>query len=125
MAGNKKEYRVFQNEGRISWSVEEMWDGGITRGPFGSKEAAITMEEKFARNDGYIDELSLQEIIEEVVVPANAFEKDEEGNWKCVQGCSINLNNTEISLSTGMKFTEGEQYLGVDVAEWLNNNLKK
>ena len=125
MAANKKEYRVFQNEGRFTWSVEEMWDGGVKRGPFGTREAAIANEEKIARNEGFIDGLSLQEVGEEITVPANAFEKDEAGNWQCVRACSINMNNTEMGLSAGMKFTKGEQYLGMDIAEWLDEHLGK
>ena len=120
----KKEYRIVQNEGKISWRVEELWDGGVTRGPYGSKVAAIAAAEKIARENGFIDDLVLQEVGPEVTTPTDAFEKDAEGNWVCLKGCSIEIDKGEIVFSEGMKFTEGTPYMGVDVAKWLDDNIK-
>jgi len=49
---DKKGYRVSQIEGKITWQVEELWQGGTNRGPYGTKEAAIGAEEKVAREKG-------------------------------------------------------------------------
>ena len=122
---DKKEYRVVREEGKITWSIEEMWDGGAKRGPFGSKAAAMAKEESIAKENGFINELALTEVGEEVTAPASAFEKDEKGNWLCVQACSIDMENKEMSLSAGMKFAKGNLYLGVDVAKWLEEHQEK
>ncbi|MFC1920657.1 hypothetical protein ACFLYQ_02905 [Chloroflexota bacterium] len=120
-SGNKG-YRVVQIEDKITWRVEELWDGGITRGPYGSKDAAINAEETIARNDGFIDDLVLEKVEGREVSPSQAFEKDENGNWLCLEGCSIEMNNKEIVFAKGTTFTEGSSYMGVDVAKWLEEN---
>ncbi len=121
---SKKEYRIVQNEGKISWRIEELWDGGVTRGPYGSKDSALAHEEKIAEENGFSDDLVLQEIGHEVAKPTDAFEKDTEGNWVCLKGCSIEMDKAEIVFTEGMKFTEGTSYMGVDVAKWLEENVK-
>ena len=120
---NKKYYRVSQIEGKITWQVEELWEGGIVRGPYGSKDAAILAEEKAATDNGFIDDLVLQEAIGEEVAPAQAFEKDPEGNWLCVRGCMINIKDKDLVFTQGMTFTKGEPFMGVDVANWLDENI--
>ena len=119
---NKKAYRVVQIEGKISWKVEELWDGGIERAPYGSIEAAIRSEEKIARENGFIDDLVLQEAIETKTSPLDAFERDNRGTWHCKQGCTIEIENKEIVFSEGMTFTKGTPYMMIDVAKWLDEN---
>ena len=116
---NKKQYRVTQIEGKITWQIEELWEGGTVRGPFGSKEAAIMAEEKIATENGFIDDLVLQETVGEEVTPAFAFEKDSDGNWHCIQACAIAIADKELVFTKGMSFTKGIPFMGVDVAEWL------
>ncbi len=124
MAGNnKKRYRISQIEGKITWQVEELWEGGIVRGPYGSKEAAIQSEGKIAIDKGFIDDLVLQETVGEEVSPASAFEKDSDGNWHCIQACSIDMQNKMVVFTKGMAFTKGIPFVGVDVAQWLEENL--
>ena len=60
-----KAYRVVQIEGRITWSIEELWDGGVTRGPFVSRAAAIRREEDIAGAEVFTDDLVLIEAFEE------------------------------------------------------------
>ena len=120
-SGNKA-YRVVQIEGKITWSAEELWDGGVTRGPYGTKDAAIKAEEKIATENGFINDLVLQEVGEEVTKPTDSFEKDANGNWLCLKGCSIKMGKAEIVFTEGMTFTEGTPYMGVDVAKWLEEN---
>ncbi len=119
---NKKAYRVVQIEGKITWKVEELWDGGIERAPYGNKEAAIRSEEKIARDNGFLDDLVLQDIIEEKKSPTDAFERDTRGTWHCKEACAIEMGNKEIVFTTGMTFTKGIPYMTIDVAEWLDEN---
>jgi hypothetical protein len=121
MAG-KKSYRIAQIEGKISFQVEELWEGGKIRGPYGSKESAQNSEESHARQEGFIDDLVLEAAIEAKISHKDAFVKDDEGNWLCIQGCSIEMDNKEIAFVKGMKFTPGDTHMGLDVARWLENN---
>ena len=57
--GKQRRYRVVQNEGKFTWRIEELWDGGVVREPFASREHAIKREEKIAEKEGFIDELVL------------------------------------------------------------------
>lgn len=52
---NKKVYRVVRIEGKITWRIEELWDGGVTRQPYGSQHAAINAEERIAQENGFLD----------------------------------------------------------------------
>jgi len=64
----QRNYRVSQIDGKITWQVEELWDGGVVRGPYGTKDAAIHAEEKFATENKFFDSLVLQEAIEHKMV---------------------------------------------------------
>lgn len=48
-----------QIEGKITWRIEELWDGGVVRSPFGGREYAIEREEQIAKEQGFFDELVL------------------------------------------------------------------
>ena len=99
---SKKAYRIVQIEGKISWKVEELWDGGIERAPYGNKEAAIRSEENIARDNGFIDDLVLQDIVEEKKKsPTDVFERDSRGTWLCKRTCTIEMENKAISLGKG------------------------
>ena len=118
----KKSYRVVQIEGKISWKIEELWDGGIERAPYGNKEAAIKYEEKIARDSGFIDDLVLQDIKEEKKKsPTDAFERDSRGIWHCKQACTIEIENKELVFTKGMTFHKGSPFMAVDVAKWLDD----
>ena len=123
MTENKKNYRLSQIEGKITWQIEELWEGGTVRGPYGSKEAARQAEERIATENGFIDDLVLQETVGEEVKPASAFEKDSDGNWHCIQACSIAIEDKELVFTKGMTFTKGIPFMGVDVAEWLEEKV--
>ena len=119
---SKKAYRVVEIKGKISWKVEELWDGGIERAPYGNKEAAVRSEENIARDNGFIDDLVLQDIVEEKKSPTDAFERDSRGTWHCKQACTLEIGKTEIVFTEGMKFTKGIPFMMVDVAKWLDEN---
>ncbi|MFH1639957.1 MAG: hypothetical protein ABIB93_06605 [Chloroflexota bacterium] len=118
----KKAYRVVQNEGKITWKIEELWDGGTTRSPYGSKDAAIAAEEKSARENGFVNDLVLEAVGEETTLPTDSFSKDSDGTWRCLKGCSIKIERNEVVFAEGMTFIEGNRYLGIDVAKWLEEN---
>jgi hypothetical protein len=119
----EKCYRVVQNEGKISWRIEELWDGGVVRGPFGAKEFAIREEEEIARTEGFIDDLVLkEEAVAREKSPCEAFEKDAEGKWRCIEPVSFEIENSMIVISEGMTFTKGSLHMLVDVAKWLDEN---
>ena len=120
---NKKAYRVVQIEGKITWKVEELWDGGIERAPYGNKEAAIRSEENIARDNGFIDDLVLQDIVEEgKESPTDAFDRDARGTWHCKRACAIEMGGKDIVFAEGMTFTKGNPFMTVDVAKWLDEN---
>ena len=122
---DKKPYRLVQPEGKITWRIEELWDGGVVRGPYGTKEGAIRNEEKIAKEKGFIDALVLQEVVGEEKSPVDSFRKDASGNWRCIQACSINIENKEIVFTEGMTFSQGISSMGVDVAKWLDDHTQQ
>jgi len=119
---SERAYRVVQIEGKITWSIEELWDGGAVRGPFGSREGAIRREEDITRAEGFIDDLVLKEVIEEEASIHDAVEKDSKGNWHCLNAISIEMEQRIIVISAGMTFTKGVLFMGVDVAKWLDEH---
>jgi len=119
---NKKAYRVVQIEGKITWRIEELWDGGVVREPFGNRDFAIKREEDIARAEGFIDDLVLQDIVKEEKLPKNTFERDSSGTWHCKEACAVEMDNKEIVFSEGMEFTRGVPYMAIDVAKWLDEN---
>lgn len=119
---SERAYRVVQIEGKVTWSIEELWDGGVVRGPFGSQEAAIQREEDIARAEGFIDDLVLREAIGEEVSIHDAVEKDFEGNWHCLKAISIEMEHRIIVISAGMTFTKGVLFMGIDVGKWLDEH---
>jgi len=119
---SKKFYRIIQIEGKATWRIEELWDGGVIRQPFGSKHAAINTEQRIAQENGFIDVLVLKEVKGEEVMPKDAFDKDTLGNWRCLKACTIDIENVKIACTPGMIFEKGILYLGMDVAKWLDEN---
>ena len=127
MAKSKKDakvYRIVQNEGKITFRVEELWEGGVQRGPYGSQDAATNAEETVARDGGFIDDLSLEGITAEEKSPLEAFKKDDDGTWLCLEGCSIDINDKEVVFTQGQSFAKGDPFMGIDVAEWLDEKAE-
>ncbi len=117
-----KVYRVVQNEGKISFRVEESWEGGQQRGPYGSKEAAIAAEERVAEDGGFAKDLVLEGVTAVEKSPLDAFVKVDDDNWTCTEGCSIEINDKEVVFTEGQSFAKGTPFMGVDVAKWLSDN---
>ncbi len=121
----KKPYRVVQVEGKITWRVEELWDGGVVRGPYGSRDGAVRNEEAIAREKGFSEALVLQEGGVKETLPSDAFKKNADGSWQCAMACALDMNNKEIIFTKGMSFSRGAPFMGVDVAKWLDEHEKK
>ena len=119
---SERGYRVVQIEGKITWNIEELWDGGVVRGPYGTRDLAIQNEEKIAQAEGFIDDLVLKEAIGEEKSRCDAFEKDSKGNWRCIEPIDFEIENRMIVVGQGMTFTTGIPYMGVDIAKWLDDN---
>ena len=120
----QRNYRVAQIDGKITWQVEELWDGGTVRGPYGTKDAAISAEEKFATENNFFDNLVLKEAVEHAVNLEESFKRDDGGNWVCTKACSLNIDRKELRFSQGLSFAKGTPFMGVDVADWLEKNVK-
>lgn len=119
---DKKFYRIVQIEGKITWRIEELWDGGVIREPYSSQHGAIRAEEKIAQENGFIDDLTLQEVVGEEIMPANAFERNADGSWRCMKACSIDVDNKIVAFKEGMEFEKGVPFGGIDVTKWLEEN---
>jgi len=50
----------------------------------------------------------------------DAFEKKPNGDWHCIKTVTIKGPRGLIQLATGMTFTKGIPYMGVEVAERLD-----
>ncbi len=124
-SSGKKPYRVVQVEGKITWRIEELWDGGVVRQPFGTREAAIKHEQDVAKQGGFSGDLAFQDAVSKEKTPEETFEKDDSGNWHCVQACALDMENKEIVFTKGMTFVKGSPFMGVDVAKWLDEHAKK
>ncbi|OGN90325.1 MAG: hypothetical protein A2158_07720 [Chloroflexi bacterium RBG_13_46_14] len=120
----QRNYRVSQIDGKITWQVEELWDSGVVRGPYGTKDAAIHAEEKFAIENNFLNSLVLKEAIERKLNLEKAFTRDDEGNWTCTQACSLTIDKKELRFSEGLTFAKGIPFIGVDIADWLEKNVK-
>ncbi|MFC1947427.1 hypothetical protein ACFLXY_05865 [Chloroflexota bacterium] len=120
----QRNYRVAQIDGKITWQVEELWDGGTVRGPYGTKDAAIYAEEKHATENNFFDNLVLKEAIERKLNLEEAFTRDNDGNWICTQACSLTIDKKELRFSEGLTFAKDTPFMGVDIVDWLEKNIK-
>jgi len=119
-------YRVVLNEGTITWRIEELWDGGVVRGPFGAREYAIRREQNIAREQGFFDALVLEDVGGQTAErPAiSCFEKAPGGVWQCIDPVSLNIGNATIVVGKGTTFKRGIPFMGMDVAKWLDEQTK-
>jgi len=66
----------------------------------------------------------LQEAIEHKLDLAAAFTRDDDGNWICTQACSLTIDKKEMRFNEGLTFAKGTPFMGVDIADWLEQNVK-
>ena len=51
--------------------------------------------------------------------PCDKFTKREDGVWVGLKPCLVPGNSGPVRVGPGMEFVEGIQYMGVDIAAWL------
>lgn len=52
----------------------------------------------------------------------NAFRKNSDGSWSSIASVTINGPNGQIQINAGMTFTHAVQFMGVNLAAWLDQN---
>ena len=54
--------------------------------------------------------------------PCEAFQKKPDGTWVSIKPTTLKVKNRTIAIPIGMKFTKGEEFMFIDVAQWLEDN---
>ena len=54
--------------------------------------------------------------------PYDAFQKNDDGTWTSIKATALKLETKTIAIPEGMTFKKGEEFLFVDVAEWLEDH---
>ena len=55
-------------------------------------------------------------------IPCDAFRKNPDGSWTCIKPVSIRSSTGQIEIGTGMTFTKGVQFMGINLAELLDES---
>ena len=53
---------------------------------------------------------------------SSAFRLGPAGSWICVRSATVTIGNRIMQVESGMMFTRGVRFMGVDVAAWLDKN---
>jgi hypothetical protein len=53
------------------------------------------------------------------------FVRLEGGKWTCVRPCEFEGPNGRIQVAIGTTFTRGTNFMGADLAEWLDEQYYK
>ena len=53
------------------------------------------------------------------------FVRDQRGVWECVSPVEINGPNGRMQVAPGTRFARGTTFMGVDIAEWLDELHRK
>ena len=53
------------------------------------------------------------------------FERDPDGAWVCKSGAELLTPSGRIQVTQGARFTPGTSFMGVDLARWLDEELRK
>lgn len=59
---------------------------------------------------------------QESVSPCSAFQRNLNGSWTCRTFVAFDTSQSEIEVSRGTTFVLGNEFLGFDLAKWLNEN---
>lgn len=54
--------------------------------------------------------------------PCDAFQKNDDGTWTSIKATALKLETKTITISQGMTFKKGEEFMFVDVAAWLEEH---
>ena len=53
-----------------------------------------------------------------------AFHRNDDGSWTCVAAARYQSAEGRIEVAPGTTFTKGTVFLGVEIASWLEQQLK-
>ena len=53
------------------------------------------------------------------------FKRDASGAWTCITKAEFKGPNGRIQVTVGSRFVRGTNIMGADLAEWLDEQLKK
>lgn len=53
------------------------------------------------------------------------FNREADGAWTCISKAEFNGPNGRIQVSEGSRFTRGTNFMGVDLAQWLDEQRAK
>ena len=54
-----------------------------------------------------------------------AFFQNADGTWTCIRPVTLNHSKGRMQVSPGARFSQGEFFMGVDLAAWLDEEAKK
>lgn len=54
---------------------------------------------------------------------AKHFRKNADGSWTCMSHATLTCPNGRIQVTEGSRFYPGTQFMGFDVARWLDEEL--
>jgi len=52
-----------------------------------------------------------------------AFRRNADGSWTCVQAAELDGPNGRIQVSEGTVYRRGTKFMGVELAKWLDERL--
>ena len=55
---------------------------------------------------------------------ARNFRRKEDGSWTCVSAATFQGPNGRIQVAAGSTFHPGTEFMGVDLAQWLEDRLR-
>jgi hypothetical protein len=60
-----------------------------------------------------------------VVNLPDAFRHNPDGSWSCVTPVTLEHPKGRIQITAGSTFFRGRSYMGIDVAEWLDQAIAR
>ncbi len=58
-----------------------------------------------------------------IVDLTEAFRHNPDGTWSCVAPVTLDHPKGRVQITPGSTFTRGKPFMGVDVAEWLDQAI--
>jgi hypothetical protein len=55
---------------------------------------------------------------------ANAFQRNDDGSWTCIQHATFDGPAGRMQVSPGTRFLPGALFMNIDLAEWLDGALR-
>ncbi len=56
---------------------------------------------------------------------SNGFWRNEDGSWICIDPVTIEHPNGRVQVAPGTTLMPGMLYMGIDLANWLDEQIKK